>query len=39
MLGEHTHDVLRDLCGYDEERLSDLMAAGVFGTPDEREDG
>ena len=38
-LGEHTHEVLRDLCGYDEERLSDLMAAGVFGTPDEREDG
>ena len=39
MLGEHTHDVLRDLCGYDEERLRDLAAAGVFGTPDEREDG
>ena len=38
-LGEHTHEVLRDLCGYDEERLGDLMAAGVFGTPDEREDG
>jgi crotonobetainyl-CoA:carnitine CoA-transferase CaiB-like acyl-CoA transferase len=38
MLGEHTHDVLRDLCGYDEERLCHLAAAGVFGTPDERED-
>ena len=32
MLGEHTHEVLRDLCGYDDERLAELTAAGVFGT-------
>ena len=31
LLGEHTHDVLRDLCGYGEERLRELAAAGVFG--------
>ncbi len=31
LLGEHTHDVLRDLCGYDEERLRTLAEAGVFG--------
>ena len=37
MLGEHTHEVLRDLCGYGEERLRHLTAAGVFGT-DEGED-
>ena len=32
LLGEHTHDVLRDLCGYGEERLPELADAGVFGT-------
>lgn len=30
-LGEHTHEVLRDLCGYDEARLRVLTEAGVFG--------
>jgi crotonobetainyl-CoA:carnitine CoA-transferase CaiB-like acyl-CoA transferase len=39
MLGEHTHDVLRDLCGYDEERLSQLTAAGVFGARSEKGEG
>jgi crotonobetainyl-CoA:carnitine CoA-transferase CaiB-like acyl-CoA transferase len=39
MLGEHTHDVLRDLCGYDERRLRHLSEAGVFGADDGREDG
>ena len=37
-LGEHTHDVLRDLCGYEEERLRHLTAAGVFGAPSEKEE-
>jgi crotonobetainyl-CoA:carnitine CoA-transferase CaiB-like acyl-CoA transferase len=37
MLGEHTHEVLRDLCGYDEGRLAELTAAGVFGTDGEGE--
>jgi crotonobetainyl-CoA:carnitine CoA-transferase CaiB-like acyl-CoA transferase len=32
MLGEHTHEVLRDLCGYDGDRLAELTAAGVFGS-------
>jgi len=36
MLGEHTHEVLRDLCGYDDLRLSELAAAGVFGKEGER---
>ena len=35
-LGEHTHEVLRDLCGYDDERLGELTAAGVFGTGGKR---
>jgi len=39
MLGEHTHEVLRDLCGYDERRLRYLSEAGVFGADDRREDG
>jgi crotonobetainyl-CoA:carnitine CoA-transferase CaiB-like acyl-CoA transferase len=29
--GEHTDTVLRDLCGYDAERLAALRGAGVFG--------
>jgi crotonobetainyl-CoA:carnitine CoA-transferase CaiB-like acyl-CoA transferase len=29
--GEHTHEVLVDLCGYSPERVDDLSAAGVFG--------
>jgi crotonobetainyl-CoA:carnitine CoA-transferase CaiB-like acyl-CoA transferase len=29
--GEHTHDVLVDLCGYSPERVDELSAAGVFG--------
>lgn len=37
MLGEHTHEVLRDLCGYEETRLRDLAAAGVFGAGEEDE--
>jgi crotonobetainyl-CoA:carnitine CoA-transferase CaiB-like acyl-CoA transferase len=30
-LGEHTDEVLRDVCGYDEERVAQLRAAGVLG--------
>ena len=39
MLGEHTHEVLHELCGYDEARLRQLSEAGVFGADDGREDG
>jgi crotonobetainyl-CoA:carnitine CoA-transferase CaiB-like acyl-CoA transferase len=38
-LGEHTYDVLSEFCGYGEERLRELTAAGVFGTASEKEDG
>jgi crotonobetainyl-CoA:carnitine CoA-transferase CaiB-like acyl-CoA transferase len=31
LLGEHTHEVLRDLCGYEDARLDELAEAGVFG--------
>jgi crotonobetainyl-CoA:carnitine CoA-transferase CaiB-like acyl-CoA transferase len=31
LLGEHTHDVLREVCGYDEAQLRELAEAGVFG--------
>jgi crotonobetainyl-CoA:carnitine CoA-transferase CaiB-like acyl-CoA transferase len=37
MLGEHTHDVLREVCGYDETQLRRLAEAGVFGADDRRE--
>jgi crotonobetainyl-CoA:carnitine CoA-transferase CaiB-like acyl-CoA transferase len=39
MLGEHTYEVLRDLCAYDEGRLRRLSEAGVFGADNRREDG
>ena len=39
LLGEHTKDVLRDLCGYDEGRIEALAEAGVFGADDRRESG
>jgi len=29
--GEHTAAVLRELCGYDDTRIAELDAAGVFG--------
>ncbi|MBI4629290.1 MAG: CoA transferase, partial [Candidatus Rokubacteria bacterium] len=29
-LGQHTDQALRDLCGYDEERLARLRGAGVI---------
>jgi crotonobetainyl-CoA:carnitine CoA-transferase CaiB-like acyl-CoA transferase len=30
-VGEHTHEVLRDLLGYDQDRLAEVAAAGAFG--------
>jgi crotonobetainyl-CoA:carnitine CoA-transferase CaiB-like acyl-CoA transferase len=30
-LGEHTIEVLRDLCGYSEDHIRSLAAAGAFG--------
>ena len=29
--GEHTASVLRELCGYPDDRISELVANGVFG--------
>jgi crotonobetainyl-CoA:carnitine CoA-transferase CaiB-like acyl-CoA transferase len=29
--GEHTDDVLRKVCSYDDARLTALRAAGAFG--------
>jgi crotonobetainyl-CoA:carnitine CoA-transferase CaiB-like acyl-CoA transferase len=31
--GEHTEQVLVELCGYERQRVSELAAAGVFGDP------
>ena len=32
-VGEHTDEVLREVLGYDDERLSALRAAGALGQP------
>jgi crotonobetainyl-CoA:carnitine CoA-transferase CaiB-like acyl-CoA transferase len=31
LLGQHTHDVLRDTLGYDDSQIAKLADAGVFG--------
>lgn len=31
LLGQHTRDVLRNMLGYDDERIAELTRAGVFG--------
>ena len=31
--GEHNHEVLAELCGYDGARIAELASAGVFGGP------
>jgi len=30
-VGEHTQEVLRDLLGYDQDRLDHLAEAGILG--------
>jgi crotonobetainyl-CoA:carnitine CoA-transferase CaiB-like acyl-CoA transferase len=37
-LGEHTHEVLGELCGYSKSHLGRLEAAGVFGATSEKEE-
>jgi formyl-CoA transferase len=37
LLGEHTDEVLRELCGYSEGRISELRAAGVVGQSRQEE--
>jgi crotonobetainyl-CoA:carnitine CoA-transferase CaiB-like acyl-CoA transferase len=34
-VGQHTGEVLRELLGYDDDRLARLAAAGAFGAPSE----
>jgi crotonobetainyl-CoA:carnitine CoA-transferase CaiB-like acyl-CoA transferase len=36
LLGEHTREVLRKTLGYDDARIAELAAAGVFGTTGKR---
>ena len=31
LLGEHTDDILREVCGYGDARIAELRAAGVVG--------
>ena len=30
-VGQHTEEVLRDVLGYDDERIAELRAAGALG--------
>ena len=32
LLGQHNHEILRELCGYSEQRLAELEAKRVIGT-------
>jgi formyl-CoA transferase len=32
-LGEHTEEILREVLGYDEARITGLKSAGAFSTP------
>ncbi len=29
-IGEHTHEILRDICGYDADAIASLKAAGIL---------
>jgi formyl-CoA transferase len=33
LLGEHTDDVLKNVLGYDEAKVSAMKAAGAFSAP------
>jgi len=33
LLGEHTEEVLKEVLGYDEAKISSLKTAGAFSTP------
>jgi crotonobetainyl-CoA:carnitine CoA-transferase CaiB-like acyl-CoA transferase len=34
MLGEHTNEILTELCGYDSQRIQALMSLAAFGAPE-----
>jgi len=33
LLGEHTDEVLKDVLGYDDAKISSLKASGAFSAP------
>jgi crotonobetainyl-CoA:carnitine CoA-transferase CaiB-like acyl-CoA transferase len=37
-VGQHTREVLQEILGYDEDRLTHLTSAGAFGSPAERHE-
>src|SRR6266540_1177418 len=38
-LGEHTAEILADVCGYSAERIAELAGVGVFGDPGAKAGG
>ena len=33
MLGEHTEEILKEVCGFSAEKISELKAGGAFEVP------
>ena len=37
MLGEHTEEVLKEVCGFSDEKIAELKAGGAFDVPPKRK--
>jgi formyl-CoA transferase len=33
LLGEHTEEILKEVCGFDQSRIESMKAAGAFSNP------
>jgi formyl-CoA transferase len=33
LLGEHTSEILKEVCGYDQAKIDAMKAAGAFSNP------
>ena len=37
MLGEHTEEVLKEVCGFSDEKIAELKAGGAFDVPPKKK--